>query len=48
MSNKNYNHKNNKIASDPSSPNYTKQINNKEHSKSQYGNLEPSTHTTYK
>lgn len=34
--------------SDPSSSNYSKNINNKSHNKSPYGVSEPSTRTTYK
>lgn len=37
-----------KIKSDPTSSNYAKEINNKAHAKSPYGEDEPSTHTTYK
>lgn len=37
-----------KPSSNPSSPNYSKDMNNKAHSKSPYGVDDPSTHTTYK
>lgn len=37
-----------KIKSDPSASNYSKNINNKAHNKSPYGEDEPSTRTTYK
>lgn len=49
MNNKKFNKCNyNKPSSDPSSPKYTENLNNKAHSKSPYGNDEPSAHTTYK
>ena len=34
--------------SDPASPKYSKNIKNKAHEKSPYGEAEPSTGTTYK
>lgn len=37
-----------KASPDPTSSKYSKEINNKAHSKSPYGTDEPSTHTTYK
>lgn len=37
-----------KPSSNPSSTNYAEDMNNKAHSKSPYGEDEPSTHTTYK
>lgn len=37
-----------KPSSDPSSPKYAEDTNNKAHSKSPFGSDEPSTHTTYK
>lgn len=33
---------------DPSTPCYAHEMNDKAHSKSPYGEKEPSTHTTYK
>lgn len=33
---------------DPTAPNYNKNINNKTHEKSPFGEKEPSTHTTFK
>lgn len=43
------NHITNKVTNnDPTSPNYTKNITNKAHEKSPFGEKEPSTHTTFK
>ncbi|GAB6168039.1 hypothetical protein JCM1393_04990 [Clostridium carnis] len=42
----NNNSKNNTY--DPTSPNYDKEVNNKGHEKSPYGENEPSPRTTYK
>lgn len=40
--------KHNTAKSNPTSSNYSKEINNKAHQKSPFGKDEPSTHTTYK
>lgn len=37
-----------KPSSDPATPEYAEDMNNKAHSKSPYGKDEPSTRTTYK
>lgn len=44
----NYGCKHKKTKADPTSPNYSKEINNKAHQKSPFGEDEPSTHTAYK
>lgn len=40
--------KHKKTKSDPTSSNYSKEINNEAHQKSPFGEDEPSTHTNYK